>query len=82
MPSQTPITSIKKTPNISQFGELPDDAYISMSAIAAVCGVALSTVWRHAAADPNFPKPIKLSRRCTRLRVGDVRAYLKSKSGA
>jgi predicted DNA-binding transcriptional regulator AlpA len=65
--------------NISQIGNLPDAAYISVKVIAALTGNGVSTVWRYAANDPTFPKPIKLSARCTRFRVGDVRAWLAKK---
>lgn len=65
--------------NISQIGNLPDAAYISVKVIAALTGNGVSTVWRYAANDPDFPKPIKLSARCTRFRVGEVRAWLAKK---
>lgn len=65
--------------NISQIGNLPDAAYISVKVIAALTGNGVSTIWRYAATDPAFPKPTKLSARCTRFRAGDVRAWLATK---
>lgn len=65
--------------NISGFDQLPDEAVTSVKVIAAVMGNGVSTVWRYAALNPDFPKPIRLSARCTRFRVGDIRAYLKSR---
>jgi predicted DNA-binding transcriptional regulator AlpA len=65
--------------NISGFDQLPDEAVTSVKVIAAVMGSGVSTVWRYAALNPDFPRPIKLSARCTRFRVGEVRAYLKSR---
>lgn len=65
--------------NISSFSQLPDEALASVKVIAALTGNGVSTVWRYAALNPDFPKPIKLSARCTRFRVGEVRAYLKSR---
>lgn len=63
--------------NISQFGDLPDEALTSVKVFAAVTDNGVSTVWRRAALDPDYPKPIRLSARCTRFRVGDIREYLK-----
>lgn len=65
--------------NIKDFAQLPDEALASVKIIAALTGNGVSTVWRYAALNPDFPKPIKLSARCTRFRVGDIRAYLKSR---
>jgi predicted DNA-binding transcriptional regulator AlpA len=57
---------------------LPDEAQVSVKTIAALTGNGVSTIWRYAK-NPDFPKPTKLSARCTRFRVGDVRAWLASK---
>jgi predicted DNA-binding transcriptional regulator AlpA len=65
--------------NIAGFDKLPDEAMTSVKVIAALTGNGVSTVWRYAALNPDFPKPIKLSARCTRFRVGEVRAYLNSR---
>ena len=65
--------------NISNFDQLPDGAMTSVKVIAALTGNGVSTVWRYAALNPDFPKPFKLSARCTRFRVGDIRAYLASR---
>ena len=64
--------------NIKGFDQLPDEAMISVKVIAALTGNGVSTIWRYAALNPDFPKPVKLSTRCTRFRIGEVRAYLKS----
>lgn len=65
--------------NIKGFDLLPDEAMTSVKVIAALTENGVSTVWRRAALDPDFPKPHRLSARCTRFRVGDIRAYLKSR---
>jgi predicted DNA-binding transcriptional regulator AlpA len=65
--------------DLTKFGQLPDDALISMATVAAVCGVGISTAWRYAAHDKTFPPAIKLSKRCTRRRLGDIRAYIAAK---
>ncbi len=69
-------------PNISNFGQLPDEAEISFKVFAAVCGVSISTMWRYYATDPTFPKVKRLTKRCTRIRAGDARAWLGSKGAA
>ncbi len=63
-------------PNISHFSTLPDEAMVSVKTVAAVLEQATVTVWRRAAREEHFPKPRKLGTRCTRWRVGDVRAFL------
>ena len=68
-----------KNLDISRIGTVPDDAYLSAKIIAAITGNGISTIWRYSATDPTFPRPIKLSARCTRFRAGDVRAWLASK---
>lgn len=65
--------------NIKGFDQLPDEAMTSVKVIAALTENGVSTVWRRVALDPDFPKPIRLSARCTRFRVGDIRAYLKNR---
>ncbi len=65
--------------DISHFDKLPDAAMISVKALATVVGKGVSTVWRNCQEDPEFPKPIRLSRGCTRFKVGDIRAYLAAK---
>ena len=65
--------------NISGFDKLPDEAMTSVKVIAELFDSGVSTIWRYAALNPDFPKPHKLSARCTRFNVGEVRAYLKSR---
>jgi len=62
--------------DITDFDQLPDEALLSVRTIATLAGIGVSTVWRHAALNPDFPKPIKLSSRCTRFRAGEIRAFL------
>jgi len=65
--------------SISNFGELPDEALISTAVVAAIAGIGISTAQRHIYQDPTFPRPIKLSKRCTRFRAGEVRAWIANK---
>ncbi|QBQ54331.1 helix-turn-helix transcriptional regulator [Nitrosococcus wardiae] len=64
-----------------QFDALPDSALADINTIAAYLGRGVSTVWRCAKSDPLFPKPIRLSARCTRWKVGEIRAYVAAKAG-
>jgi predicted DNA-binding transcriptional regulator AlpA len=61
---------------VAQFEDLPDNARISADTFAVLMDAHVNTIWRRVKDDPSFPKPIKLSKRCTRFRAGDVRAYL------
>ena len=58
-----------------------DDALLNIRTASAVAGISPSTIYRTAAADPTFPKLIRLGggSRCTRIRAGDLRAWLASK---
>lgn len=65
---------------IGDFDQLPDGALVDVTALAAYTEQGVSTVWRKVKTDPLHPQPIKLSHRCTRFRVGDIRAYLAAKA--
>lgn len=64
----------------THFDRLPDDATVSVRVFAAVAGEGISTVWRKARDRPDFPKPIRRGTKCTRFRVGAIRAYLSGKA--
>lgn len=63
------------------FDALPDSALISVDTWAALQGVSRSTAWARIKSDPAHPRPLRLSRGCTRLKAGECRAYLSSKQG-
>lgn len=52
------------------------DALLTMRTAAAVSGLSEATLYRKAASDPDFPKLVKLGARCTRIRAGDLTAWL------
>jgi prophage regulatory protein len=54
------------------------DALLTMRTAAAVSGLSEATLYRKAASDPAFPKLVKLGARCTRIRAGDLTAWLAS----
>ena len=64
-------------PSVKQFDDLPDDALIDVESIARLTGLGVSTTWRKVKTDPRFPALVRLGKRCTRARVGDVRRYLR-----
>lgn len=66
--------------DISNFDRLPDQAMVPTGVFAAVIDVGESTVWRRTKFEPDFPKPIRIGIRCTRWRVGDIRAFIKSRA--
>lgn len=55
------------------------DALLRTSSFAQLASTSVSWVYRmHREGFPGFPKPIKLSARCTRWRSGEVRAFLQA----
>lgn len=58
------------------------DALLKMSTAAAVSGLSEASLYRKAASDPTFPKLVKLGKRCTRIRAGDLTAWLAAQAGA
>jgi predicted DNA-binding transcriptional regulator AlpA len=60
------------------FDALPDEAYVGVRIVAAVCGYSVSTVWRHSSAGL-LPMPEKRGG-TTRWRVGPLRRALASAS--
>jgi prophage regulatory protein len=54
------------------------DALLTMRTAAAVSGLSQATLYRKAASDPAFPKLVRMGARCTRIRAGDLTAWLAS----
>ncbi|HEY6356039.1 MAG TPA: AlpA family phage regulatory protein [Burkholderiaceae bacterium] len=52
------------------------DALLTLKTSSAIAGLSEPTLYRKAATDPSFPKLIKLGARCTRIRAGDLTAWL------
>jgi prophage regulatory protein len=52
------------------------DALLKLNTVSAISGLSQSTLYRKAATDPTFPKLVKLGNRCTRIRAGDLTAWL------
>jgi predicted DNA-binding transcriptional regulator AlpA len=57
------------------FGRLDDSAYVNDKAVAELFGVSTKTIWRRTSLGA-LPRPVRFTNRCTRWRVGDIRAAL------
>ena len=66
--------------NVSHFDLLPDSAMVTVKAFSAVLDAGDSTVWRRAKNEPDFPQPYRLGSKCTRWKVGDIRAFIAGKA--
>ncbi len=58
------------------------DALLTLRTAAAVAGLSETSIYRKAKEDPTFPRLIRMGRRCTRIRAGDLTAWLASQAGA
>lgn len=58
------------------------DALLTLRTAAAVAGMSSATIYRRASTDPTFPRLIRMGRRCTRIRAGDLTAWLAAQAGA
>ncbi|AUQ57410.1 putative transcriptional regulator [Phaeobacter inhibens] len=55
------------------------DELVSAKQGADYIGVTISTWWEWARTLPDFPKPLRISTRCTRWRRSEVDAFLESR---
>lgn len=53
--------------------------FLSDVEFSARYGIHRMTIWRWLKTDPKFPKPIKLSPRCTRWKLEDILAWEQAK---
>ncbi|MFT3820461.1 MAG: AlpA family phage regulatory protein [Rubrivivax sp.] len=53
-----------------------------MPVVAVLAGLSEASLYRRAAIDPTFPKLIKMGKRCTRIRAGDLTAWLAAQAAA
>ena len=58
------------------------DALLTLRTVSAVAGMSSATIYRRASTDPTFPRLIRMGKRCTRIRAGDLTAWLASKAEA
>lgn len=65
---------------VSTFDDLPATGFIRQAQlIPRVVPFSSATLWRHCKAG-TFPKPVKLSKRVTAWRVGEVRDWLRGRA--
>lgn len=57
------------------------DALLRLPLAAAVAGLSVATLYRRAATDPTFPQLVRMGSRCTRVRAGDLTAWLARQGG-
>jgi predicted DNA-binding transcriptional regulator AlpA len=57
-----------------------DAALLTLKTASAVAGLSEATLYRRAKDDPTFPRLIRIGTRCTRIRAGDLTAWLSSKA--
>ena len=50
---------------------------VDVKEAAAMLSIGESTVWKKVKEDPSFP-PVRLSPKCTRFKVDDIRKWVKS----
>jgi prophage regulatory protein len=65
----------RRTPQPLAAATIPD-ALLTLKTATAVAGISEATIRRRAASDPSFPKLIRNGTRCTRVRAGDLMAWL------
>lgn len=71
-----PITTTQDMgPAAGTYGAQDTDRLISDKEVAHLISASRSWPWK-LARDGKFPQPIKLSERCTRWRMSDVRAWM------
>ena len=68
-------------PQPLQAATLPD-ALLTLRTAAAVAGLSESTLYRNAKSDPTFPRLVRMGQRCTRIRAGDLTAWLAQQAKA
>lgn len=71
--------STERADLIRGFDQLPNEAMVDVEVVAAVEDAGQSTIWRRIKEDPDHPQPRRISARCTRFKVGEIRAYLEGK---
>jgi prophage regulatory protein len=59
-----------------------ENALLTLKTASAVAGISEATIYRKASTDPTFPKLIKMGARCTRIRAGDLSAWIRVQAGA
>lgn len=75
------MSNLHQAPATSAEAPQASARFFSDSQVADMYGVTRQTVWRWAATDPTFPKPIKLSPGCTRWKLSAIELWESGKAG-
>lgn len=62
--------------------QTPTPAVLRPRDAATYLGIGLSTIWRWAQVDPEFPRPLKIASRVTAWRKADLDAFIERQAGA
>ena len=81
-PHAEPLPLNARVEILAGIGALPDEALVDIAVVGALTDSGASTCWARLKSDPTHPRPIRLSARATRFRLGDVRSWLASKVAA
>jgi predicted DNA-binding transcriptional regulator AlpA len=65
--------SVKLAQQLALFDSLPDTALVSLPVVCTLRGRSPASIWRDVKAG-RCPAPVSAGPRCTRWRVGDLRA--------
>lgn len=61
-----------KTTQVAPTPDPPTERFLTVKAVADRYAVHVASVWGWARDDHEFPKPVRLSGRCTRWRLSDL----------
>ncbi len=61
--------------SLRQFDQLPDSALVSVRVVSLLLGRSQASIWRDVKSG-RLAKPVRIGQRCTRWRVGDLRALM------
>ena len=56
------------------------DALLTLRTVSALSGMSEPTLYRRAKDDPTFPRMVRIGQRCTRIRAGDLIAWLQAQA--
>ncbi len=59
---------------------MASDTYLSVRQVGARLSVSVASVWRWTRTE-DFPKPVRLSKGCTRWRSSDIDAFVAQRAG-
>jgi predicted DNA-binding transcriptional regulator AlpA len=55
-----------------------NDRFISVKEVSGILGIGVSTAWNWLNNNPDFPRSIKLTTRCTRWSLNEINSFAES----